>query len=343
MPVNKYAGKSKSTGTGSKLKKPDVCFCTRCGKMWKASEQRRHFATAKSPLWEKNSNRLPVCNDCLRFYYDFYLTALGDAHSAYRRMCMKFDLYYNDEIVDNILAKEQSADRVGLYITQLGYARYLNKTYDNTIEEDKGRYLQGDWIYETTDENGNSINIKAEYEKLKAEVEQDKAEKALDELEELPEYAAIFGEETGFKTKEQKAMVKYYNEQLEQMPAQLVTTLNETVKDLARFKILQARAIAHDDMKEITSYSNQFNNARKYIDSTVEKFKKNAMTEENSIVIGTMTELIENFSPASIYQSPEAFKDVDNLNNNVLHRMIRSAKNFFTGSRELDPQFRLPN
>lgn len=346
MPVTRYSKSRKAATTlpSGKLKKPETYVCTRCGTIFNKADHKKQFATVKSPLWENNEHKLPICNDCLKFYYDFYLRALGDPYSAYRRICMKFDMYYNDAIVDTILKNEQSADRIGAYISQLNYARHQDKTYDNTIEEENGKYLYGDCVYETTDDEGNPINIKVEYEKLKSQMSvRSETKQVEDEVEELPEYVAIFGEETGFKPREQKVMVKFYNEQMEQIPVQLATTLNETVKDLARFKILQARAINHDETKEITSYSTQFNNARKYIDGAVEKFKKNTAAEESAMVLGTTTELVENFCPASIWKSPEAFKDVDNLITNVLHRLVRPLKNFFSGSRELDPQFRLPD
>lgn len=345
MPVSKYSKSRKATTTlpSGKLKKPETFVCTRCGHIFNKAEHKKQFSTVKSPLWENNEYKLPICNDCLKFYYDFYLRALGDPHSAYRRICMKFDIYYNDTIVDTILKNEQSADRVGAYISQLNYARYQDKTYDNTIEEENGKYLYGDCVYQTTDDDGNSINIKVEYEKLKEQIAKQPEPPENDDLEELPEYVEVFGEETGFKTREQKAMVKYYHEQLEQIPPQLSTTLNETIKDLARFKILQARAISHDDLKEITSYSNQFNSARKYIDNTVEKYKKNAAAEESAVVLGTTIELIENFCPAEIWKKPDAFADVDELDNNVKNRILRCVKNFFTGSRELDPTYKLPD
>lgn len=347
MPATRYSkGRKAVTTTASgKLKKPETYVCTRCGTVFNKADHRKQFATVKSPLWENNDYKLPICNDCLKFYYDFYLRALGDPHSAYRRICMKFDIYYNDAIVNSILDKEQSADRIGAYISQLNYARYQDKTYDNTIEEDNGRYLYGDCVYRTKDEDGNEIDIKEEYNKLKKQV----AEKELafapqgDGVEDLEEFVEKFGEGTGFKIKEQKIMLKLYREQLEHIPPQLASTLDETLKNLAKFQILQSRAIARDDTQAINSYSKQFNDARKYIDSTVEKFKKNAASEESAVVLGTTVELIENFCPADIWQKPDAFADVDELEDNVKNRILRCVKNFFTGSREADPTFKLPD
>ena len=269
MPVSKYSQKRKaaSATTPDRPKKPDYYVCTKCGKLFNKAEHKKSIATVKSRLWESNENKIPICNDCLRTLYDYYLTALGDPYQAYRRLCMRFDIYYCDAIVASVLKNDQSSDRFGAYISQLNYARYQDKTYDNTIEEDVT----------------NTAPV----------VEEEKQEDTSDDIQEFVE---IFGEETGFKKREQEVMLKLYNEQLEHIPPPLVPTLNEMLKDLAKFKILQGRAIAHDDMKEINTYSTQFNAARKYIDSKVEAYKKNAAAEENAVIVGTVTELIENFA-----------------------------------------------
>ena len=315
MPVSKYSQKRKaaSNSTSDKPKRPDYYVCTKCGNLFNKAEHRKNFSTVKSKLWISNESKIPICNDCLRSLYDYYLAALGDPYQAYRRLCMQFDIYYCDAIVASVLKNDQSSDRFGAYISQLNYARYQDKTYDNTIEEDKTNSAPAVDI--TQDDNTDDIR----------------------------EFVEIFGEETGFKKREQEVMLKLYNEQLEHIPPPLVPSLNEMLKDLAKFKILQGRAIAHDDMKEINTYSTQFNAARKYIDSKVEAFKKNAAVEENSVIVGTVAELIENFAPADLWQKPDAFADVDELNENVTQRLLRCVKNFFTGSRESDPTFKLPD
>lgn len=345
MPATKYGRSQKSattTATG-KLKKPDTYVCTRCGAVFNKADHRKKFTTVKSPLWESNEYKLPVCDDCLKFYYDFYLRALGDPHSAYRRICMKFDIYYSDDIVNSILAKEQSADRIGLYISQLNYARYQGKTYDNTIEEENGKYLYGDCVYETEDEDGNPINIKVEYEKLKEQIaaKQNGQDSAPIAEEDNPEYVKVFGVDTGFTPREQSIMISYYNEQINNIPNQLITTLAESVKDMARFKILQSRAIAANDMKEITNYSNQYNASRKIIDTAIEKFRKNATDEENSVLLGTLIESIEQFCPAEIYKKKGVFADVDGIKSLYERFILRPTKNFFKGTRDLDPEFKI--
>ena len=225
-----------STPTG-KLKKPETFVCSRCGEVFDRNAHRKEFTTVKSPLWENNENsKLPICNNCLKFYYNYYLNALGDPYSAYRRICMKFDIYYCKDIVDNILKNEQSADRVGAYISQLNYARYQGKTYDNTIEEE---LAEAEQPAETHSDNVVSDTVSTP--------KQD----AIYSDEEYNEWEEIFG--GGFTTKEQNTMIKFYKTQKDHIPDQLFTTLEESVCDMARFKVLQARAVAQNEMKEINN------------------------------------------------------------------------------------------
>ena len=135
MPVSKYSKNRRlvSPPEPERLKKPETYVCTKCGTVFNKADHKKKFSTVKSPIWKYNEYKLPICNECLRLMYDFYLTALGDPYQAYRRVCMKFDLYYYDAIVDSVLKNDMSSDRFGAYIAQLNYARYQDKTYDNTI------------------------------------------------------------------------------------------------------------------------------------------------------------------------------------------------------------------
>ena len=136
-------------------------------------------------------------------------------------------------------------------------------------------------------------------------------------------------------------MIKFYKTQKDHIPDQLFTTLEESVCDMARFKVLQARAVAQNEMKEITNYSNQFNKARKYVDDTVAKYRKNAAAEESNLLIGTLTDAIEQFCPADIYKNKGIFADVDGIGEKIRRFMARPMKNFFTGSREIDPEYNI--
>ena len=134
-------------------------------------------------------------------------------------------------------------------------------------------------------------------------------------------------------------MLKFYELQKGSIPPQLLTSLDESIRDMAKFRILQSRAIAINDMKEITNYSTQYNKSRKYVDDAVSSFKKNATSEESSMAITSLIESIEQFCPATIYTNKTIFSDVDGIKPFINRFLLRPMRNFFTGSREMDAEY----
>ena len=118
-----------------------------------------------------------------------------------------------------------------------------------------------------------------------------------------------------------------------------MTSLDETIIKMTRFKILQSRAIAINDMKEISNYSTLYSKARKYVDDQINSFKKNASSEESNMALTSLIESIEQFCPASVYTNKTIFADVDGIKTFINRFLLRPMRNFFTGSREMDPEF----
>lgn len=318
--------------------KQDVFACTRCGKLMSKAQRSKECSVVKSPLWEKNSYRLPVCNECLNFLYNKYFRMLGDEYSAYRRVCMKFDLYYSDKIVDNVLkSPDIGQDRMKPYVDALKHAAYNMKTYDDTIEEEYGKYLYGDWVFEYTDENGKSVNAKVELENLKKKLTEKPVEEPTDENQE--KYEKLFG--LGFTIKEYTFMSDYYTTLIEDIPDSCIKSLDETLKDMCRFKILQARGIETNNVEEINKYSSLFQKSQKYKDEYIQKIKKAEAIEVESVSLASLIDQVEKFCPADIYQKKDMFADVDGIKDYMKRFIYRPLKNLFTGSRELDKEFNI--
>lgn len=318
--------------------KQDVFSCTHCGKLFTKNQRTKDFSTVKSSLWEKNGGKLPVCNECLNFLYNRYLKILGDEYSAYRRVCMKFDLYYSDKIVDKVLSDSDiGQNRMKPYVDILRYASYSSKTYDDTIEEEYGKYLYGDWVFEYVDENGKSINAKVELENLKKKMQEQPEPAPVDEDQER--YEKQFG--LGFSLKEYYFMTDYYTEQIESIPDSCIKALDETIKDMCRFKILQARGIETNNVEEINKYSNLFQKSQKYKDEYIQKVKKAEVAEVETVSLTSLIDQVEKFCPADVYKKKDIFADVDGIKDYMSRFVYRPLKNFFTGSRELDKEFNI--
>ena len=112
----------------------DKFLCTRCGKIFK--QQRYNFPASRSPLYIKNGGYLPICSNCAEELLAHYKHALGDEASAMRRMCMKFDMYWNPDIYAMVSKANTSNSRFKGYISKMYLVKYAGKTFDDTLDEE---------------------------------------------------------------------------------------------------------------------------------------------------------------------------------------------------------------
>lgn len=115
----------------------DKFRCTRCGAIHK--KQRGNFPISHSPLFKMNGGFLPICNKCLDELFDHYREALGDGQEAVRRLCMKFDIYWSPEIYAITYKSSTSVSRIRSYIAKTNLIKYIEKTYDDTLDEEVTR------------------------------------------------------------------------------------------------------------------------------------------------------------------------------------------------------------
>lgn len=136
--VSKYQkqpSKSSSPGLASAVKRePDQYYCTRCTRHF--SKQTGNFSASYSPLYHQNNKYLPVCKHCVEEMYDHYLMVLGDERLALRRICMKFDIYWSDDIYKATLNGNSQKTLVTSYIAKSNMTQYNGKNFDDTLDEE---------------------------------------------------------------------------------------------------------------------------------------------------------------------------------------------------------------
>lgn len=109
-------------------------FCSRCGISF--SRQKGYFPVSHSPMY-RGTGYLPFCNDCIDTMFDTYRQELGSDREAMRRMCMKLDLYWNDAIFDMVERTAGVNSKVRNYIGKANIIRYIDKSFDDTIADEK--------------------------------------------------------------------------------------------------------------------------------------------------------------------------------------------------------------
>lgn len=108
-------------------------YCCRCGVSY--SRQKGFFSASHSFMY-RGSGYLPICNNCVEEMYEYYCKKLRSPKEAMKRMCMKLDLYWDPRIYDMTEKAAGVGSRVRNYIGKTNIVRYVDKTYDDTIEEE---------------------------------------------------------------------------------------------------------------------------------------------------------------------------------------------------------------
>lgn len=111
----------------------DKFMCARCGQIYK--RQKNNFLVSHSPIYIGNNGYLTVCKHCMDDLFEHYREVLGGNSEAMERVCQKFDIYWNPELFSDTIIANHNKSKVTSYITKTNLIRYINKTYDDTIDE----------------------------------------------------------------------------------------------------------------------------------------------------------------------------------------------------------------
>lgn len=116
---------------------PTKYYCTRCGRGYRS--QKGNFPTSQSPIYAANDRYITVCQDCLEEMYRHYRAVLGDGErdrEAIRRVCMKFDIYWHQDIYAMLDKIDVARSRMKAYISKANLFQFKDKTYDDTLDEE---------------------------------------------------------------------------------------------------------------------------------------------------------------------------------------------------------------
>lgn len=107
--------------------------CVYCGEEY--GVQKRNFPTTHSFIYKANNGYLPICYKCLEDVFQTYVLKLGNEKDAMQRTCSKFDIYWHPDIFNMLANVKPGSSKVSIYISRSNLARYVTKTYDDSINE----------------------------------------------------------------------------------------------------------------------------------------------------------------------------------------------------------------
>lgn len=108
-----------------------VCCC--CGKQY--TKQDRNFSYSQSPMFKGNNSYLPICNHCLENLVEQYTGLLGNQDEAIKRVCLHWDIYVNDRILNSSKKIDADRSRIKCYVKNCNLVQNAGKTYDTYLKE----------------------------------------------------------------------------------------------------------------------------------------------------------------------------------------------------------------
>lgn len=87
-------------------------------------------------MWRENGGYLPVCRHCVDELYDHYKEVLVDEKASLKRICLKFDIYWGEDVYKMLNKTSTTNSRVLSYISKSNLYQFIGKTFDDTLDEE---------------------------------------------------------------------------------------------------------------------------------------------------------------------------------------------------------------
>ena len=264
-------------------------YCCRCQKRYK--RQKANFPASQSTLYKGNGGYLTICNNCVDELFEHYKAALGNEADAIKRICLKFDIYWNSEIYAMLNKASTSQSRVRAYISKTNLYKYIGKTFDDTLDEE--------FEAESNEPDETVKNVEPVYDDDENQIIVD---------ESIVQYWG-----TGFTPEMYIELENRRNYWLAQYPPG--TTLNPGVEGILRqicnleISINKDRAAGKPIEKSVNALNTLFG-------SMNIKPSQKKETEENYVPFGVEIARFEDGDP--IPEPDEDFKDVDGIHHSIL-------------------------
>lgn len=289
-------------------KSVEKCVCCSCGE----PKNSIHFYKSNSEFYSEGA--LPICKECFSRKFGQYAAEYHSNKKAMQRMCMAFDIYFNEDLFDKCDTNDDTV--VGKYFRQLNMNQNKGKTFDTTIEN-------GDFSL--------SGDRKQPKEKRVAVVDQYGNED--DESEEInPEDIERWG--VGLMPIDYENLNNHYKF-LKSANSHCDSNQEIFISDLCYAKMQQLKCVREGDMEN-------FKKMGEYYNSTFVKsgLKVAADAEANSDdCLGVWNSRISQYTPEEYYKNKQLYSDHDGFMDYIKRFLLRPLRNLQYGTTERDKEF----
>ena len=312
--AKKNSMKKADINTGATLKDskkdpPGTMYrCSDCGEFY---TDQKNFYRSMSPLFAGNNGYFPVCKTCVRNYYDYLVEYYsGNEEKALDRMCSVMDLYYSDAIAVASKSVSTSNPRISSYISKTQMKQYSDKgtTYLDTIRDRNNCTIENFDDVEEVNESGEKVIS--------------------------PRLIKQWG--FGYEPEEYSLLQEHYKMLTTQF-TNADAVQDALIKDLCTIKVLQTRAMKKGDPDSFDKFTKLYHSTLKA--GGLKTRSETDSIDDESACWGNFIKDVETLSPADIYLDKKMFDDADKVKEYFERFILRPVINFFSGSRESDPEY----
>lgn len=263
-----------------------------------------------SGLYAK-TGRLPVCKECLIKLFNKYVIIYGSTRKAMKRICMAYDLYYDEGTFD--ICDNGTDSTLGNYVKRLNMIQNKDKTFDDTLAK------------------GFVFDKESKTKKLKRSEMPSETEEA----EEPPiDPADIEKWGDGLAYEDYLSLNNHYRF-LKNANPNCDSNQEIFIIDLCYTKMLQLKAVRDGNPDVFSKMSEQY---RKTFEKAGLKTVRDANTDD-SFEFGATIEAIEKYTPAEYYKNKTLYKDFDGIGEYFERFILRPLRNLQYGSTDRDSEY----
>lgn len=289
---------------------PGLFICACCGKKYPKFET--YFPKVQSELWAGRDFYLPVCKSCLARLFIHYKEVYGDESRAVRRLCMMFDIYFNQGILDACKDAGKNRSKIHVYISRSNLVQYKGvngyKTFDSTLDEEYEEEMQRIALY--GDENS---------------------------LDDVPN-SIIERWGAGIYDKQEYMILEDHYKMLHRNNPNLDSNQEIFVKSLCNLNLMMVQAMKTRDYDAYTKINEQYS-------KTFSKAGLKTVEEKdgsNNDTFGVTLAMIAQTTPEEFYMDKELWKDYDNIGEYFDRFVKRPMANLMTGTDVRDTEYFVP-
>lgn len=293
----------------TKKDEPDFYVCPTCG--GKYNKLDGNFPASQSELYAGWDYHIPLCRTCLDKIFTHYTTVYGgDEDKAIRRICEKFDIYYNISLLNASRKITKTRSRIHNYISKANLVQYKDKTFDTTLDE----------------ERNNTIASMEDYDEKKLNGEVSTTKTALKRWG-----VGVFADTDYSILEEHYKMLKDNNPNAD-------NNQEIFIKSLCHLNLLMTKALKDSDLDGYTKANSEYAKTFKQAGLRTVEEKDSSNDETFCMTLG----FISDYTPEEFYQDRELYADFDKIGEYMERHILRPMINLETGSDIRDTEYFVP-